>query len=229
MQMTPLEQKLDRLYPKLGTDDYIGKRFGRLVILYRVPPKNPNDNHKMYYCRCDCGREIIVRGTCLRGGQKDCGCSNRKALSLRLKKHGMFGTRIYGIWNGILGRTKYKYPRDKNNYWGRGITICKDWENFENFYLWAINNGYKDNLSIDRIDVNGNYAPDNCQWVTSTQQANNRRNTRWITYKGVTRSITEWCRELKLNEFTIKSRYRRGITPPEIFEKPIIKHGKKKN
>lgn len=122
-------------------------------------------------------------------------------------------------------------------YGGRGIRLCDEWNDrtiirisgigytkgFLAFKKWALKNGYQDNLSIDRIDVNGNYEPANCRWVTRQSQANNRRSNKYITYKGKTQSLADWCRELKLDYIIIKERFRRKWTAEQAFETPLKK------
>lgn len=203
--------------------DYIGKKFNELTVVDIIKSDKTNDNHKYAICKCSCGKTIKTRLSLLKKGQESCGC---KAIESRIKrqtKHGDFGKRLYRIWNGILSRTKYKCNHDKIKYWGRGIKVCKEWEEYENFKKWALQNGYNENLTIDRIDVDGDYSPKNCRWATRKEQQNNRRNTRWIIYKGIKKSIIEWCEILGLNRNTISSRYNYGMRAPEIFERPIKK------
>ena len=116
------------------------------------------------------------------------------------------------------------------SYGERGIIICKEWLNdFINFYNWSIKNGYADNLSIDRIDVNGNYEPNNCRWATQKEQANNTRRNRYLTYKGETHTISEWSDIFNLKSGTIRARLAHGYTPEQALEMPINKYNKIKN
>ena len=117
-------------------------------------------------------------------------------------------------------------PNNKNfqHYGGRGITVCNEWHNFLLFYNWAMTNGYSDNLTIDRIDVNGNYEPSNCRWVTMSEQANNKRNNRLLTYNGKTQTMTQWANEMKTRDTTIFGRLKRGnMTENEVLSKPIAR------
>ena len=177
----------------------INDRFGKLIVIKEIKSKNKKDYHKKYICKCDCGNIIEVRGTCLRNGEKSCGCINKENFIKNITKHKMYGSRIYNIWNGILSRTKYKSKKDKKRYWGRGISICKEWENFENFYKWAIKNGYNENLTIDRIDNNGNYCHENCRWVTRKEQANNKSSNIIINFNNKTMTKTEWAKYLNIS------------------------------
>ena len=113
------------------------------------------------------------------------------------KTHGMSKTRLYRIWCGMKKRTSPTADaRHKRNYYDRGIRMCSEWVNsFEAFYGWSMKHGYSDELSIDRIDNDGNYCPENCRWTDSYVQGNNRRRNRNYTYNGKTQTIAEWARE----------------------------------
>lgn len=201
----------------------INDRFGNLVVVSIAERKSKTDLHKYYICKCDCGKEIIVRSTCLRLGQKCCGCENKKTFLKNIKKHGMYGTRIYRIWNGILSRTKYKSKKEKDCYWGRGIKVCEEWSNdFLSFYNWAMENGYNDNLTIDRIDVNGNYCPENCRWITKKEQANNRRTNKNLTINGETKTISQWSEYFNMSYNAVLVRLKKGKTN-DVFAKPVKK------
>lgn len=169
----------------------IGKRFGRLTVLEKAPGNNKGQY--FWICRCDCGQTTApIAGSYLRRGQrKSCGCLRREIATERgstlNKTHGMYQSRLYHVWQGMNARcTNPKNPR-YTHYGGRGITVCDEWRNsFEAFYEWAMANGYNPDAewgkcTIDRIDVNGNYCPENCRWVTIAEQ--NRNTTRTI-HKG---------------------------------------------
>ena len=135
---------------------------------------------------------------------------------LRIIRHSMYCRCYYPSTNG--------YQR----YGGRGIKICDEWINDpQSFYNWSINNGYKKNLTIDRIDVNGSYEPSNCRWVTKEIQDNNRRTNRKITYKGETKTLSQWCREYNINRVTLDDRLKTGMTIEEALNKPVTKCGGK--
>lgn len=146
---------------------------------------------------------------------------------------GMSDTRLYRIWNGMIQRC-YKATSDGYKYYGgRGIKICDEWtgeDGFWNFYNWAIRNGYADDLSIDRIDVNGNYCPENCRWATAYVQAHNKRaKDILLTYNNTTKTIKEWANHLGINHATLYNRFRKGWTVERILETPLDNSKSHKN
>ena len=162
--------------------DITGEKFGRLTVVDYAGNKN---GRAMWRCSCECGSEFITNGKDLRMGKvKSCGCSRREHCSERMKKinykHGLRGDRLYHVWRDMKMRVLTPKHKSFSAYGGRGITICGEWLVFENFYKWAMSNGYDPLASfgkctLDRIDVNGNYEPDNCRFVDMKVQANNRR------------------------------------------------------
>ena len=187
--------------------DLTGQKVGRLTIIKPVYKKN---RRWYWYCKCDCGKEKIIRGSHIGRGTYSCGCLSRELTIIRDKQrktHYMSYSRIYNTWSGIKQRCLNPKATGYQYYGGRGIKMCDEWQNdFMNFYNWSMINGYGKNLTIDRIDVNGNYEPNNCRWITQQDQYKNTRKSRYITYKGQTKILKDWCRELKLNYSTIRQR-----------------------
>jgi hypothetical protein len=136
--------------------------------------------------------------------------------------------RLIIIRHSMYGRCYYPTTNGYERYGGRGIKMCDEWlNNPDSFYEWSINNGYKKGLTIDRIDVNGNYEPSNCRWVTKEIQDNNRRTNRKITYKGETKTLSQWSKEYNINIVTLSDRLKTGMTIEEALNKPTIKGGGK--
>ena len=140
----------------------------------------------------------------------------------------MSHTRLYRIWNSVINRCKYKSSSNYKWYGEKGIKVCEEWERFENFYKWAINNGYDDTLSIDRIDSKGNYTPSNCRWATMKEQQNNRSNNVFLTYKGETYSIAKWAEITGISIRMLYDRRSRGWDVSRMLEQPKGKKVKKK-
>lgn len=189
----------------MNAHDLSGMRFGRLVAVEDVGRNKYK--YRLWRCKCDCGNEIIVTTNLLqRGKTKSCGCYKIDKATT----HGQSKTRLYGIWCKMLSRCTNKKLWNYKNYGGRGITICTEWQSFEPFYKWAMANGYRDDLTLDRKDNDGDYCPENCRWVTQKEQQNNKRSNRLLTYNGETRTLTKWseitglsatCICLRLNRY----------------------------
>ena len=162
------------------TINMVGKRFNMWEVLESVEAVS-RSGKKYWVCKCDCGTVRAVEGKSLRNGtSKNCGCIRKitaaKASAAANKKHGMKNTRLYNIWRGMKGRIHCSKTKSYERYGGRGITICDEWENsFIAFKDWALSNGYDKALTLDRINVDGNYEPANCRWATWSEQAQNRK------------------------------------------------------
>lgn len=176
--------------------DLTGKKYNKLTAIKYCYSKN---GKRYWECYCDCGNIVYVLGTQLKSGKiKSCGCI--KYGNKFNCKHNKKGTRIYTVWNGIKQRCYNKNSKSYKNYGGQGVSMCDEWKNdFMSFYNWAMTNGYRDDLTIDRIDVNGNYEPNNCRWVNMKTQQNNRKNNDYIEYKGEKHTLQEWTKILSIN------------------------------
>lgn len=184
--------------------DLTGKRFGRLVVLSRAETKR---GQTFWNCKCDCGNIVSVNAYSLKIGEtKSCGCLQKEIQSKNASKHNLSKTKLYKLFRRMHERCYNKNCKSYKDYGGRGIKICEEWLNdFKKFYTWAYENGYDstkngNDCSIDRIDVNGDYSPINCRWITKKQQANNRRNSRYITYNGETHTLAEWSNMYNISQ-----------------------------
>lgn len=200
--------------------DISGQRFGRLVAVKYAFTKS----HNSYWeCLCDCGNlKIVAAHSLKRGNTTSCGCYRREVTKEMKSTHGKYGTREYTIWAEMKARCTNFYDKD---YGGRGIKYDPKWETFEGFWE-DMEEGYSDTLSIDRINVNGNYEKLNCRWATSEQQANNARSNLNFTYKGITLTISQWGKLLGIPHDRIRQRLRRGWTFEDAITKPIQYNGK---
>ncbi len=187
------------------SEDLVGKRFGRLIVISREYKKNTKQT--IWLCRCDCGNEILVAKQKLINHKTiSCGCYRKEMVST----HNMSQTRIYRIWIKMKERCYNQNHKFYKNYGGRGIRICEEWLNkkngFINLYNWAIENGYEENLTIERIDVNGNYEPNNCAWITMKEQARNKRNTIILNFNNEEKTLIEWAEITGINKGVILKR-----------------------
>lgn len=190
-------------------EDLTGKRFGRLTVL----EYDHNNSYRAPYwrCLCDCGNEITVRGSELKiGNVKSCGCYHRDVTREICTTHGMTNTSLYRVWRHMKERCINPNSQEYRNYGDRGIFVCDEWNSFENFRDWALSNGYDPKLSIDRINNNDGYYPENCRWADAITQSNNRRTNCYITYANVTHTMTEWARLFDISYDTLRKRVRRG-------------------
>lgn len=184
--------------------DITGEKFGRLT----VKGYSHSKNKAFWVCKCECGNTVVVSGDKLRRGvTKSCGCIQEEHRRCGFHKHhGMTDSPIYTTWINMRRRCGNKSDK---NYGGRGISVCKEWEQFEPFYEWAMSAGYKDGLSIERIDVNGNYCPENCKWIPLSKQLLNQRRNHRITAFGKCQTIKEWSDETGIKYDTIERRINR--------------------
>lgn len=172
--------------------DLTGMRFGRLSVI----SKATKNGRVAWVCKCDCGNETTPLTNCLlKGRVKSCGCLNREEIGNRVRKHGQYKTRLYKIWGNMIQRCSNPKNDSYHLYGEKGIYVCEGWKDFATFRNWATENGYADNLSIDRIDNSKGYSPDNCRWATPQEQTDNRDCTINVSYNGKTQTIKRWAEE----------------------------------
>jgi hypothetical protein len=203
-------------------DVMIDKYFGRLKVVERIDDYvAPNGSkHIQYRCECSCGNSTIAKKEYLTSGRKkSCGCLKKENGK---KTHGEIHTRLYRIWSNMCTRCSNPNNPAWAGYGGRGIHVCDDWKQFENFRDWAYNSDYSDELTIDRIDNNQGYNPNNCRWANSFQQANNKRNNHLVEHNGEVKTLSEWA---KFFNIPYKTLHRRivdlGWTTEKAFTQPL--------
>lgn len=205
------------------TVDMIGRRYGRLVVKEIDHFKLDKNGYKKYYlkCKCDCGNEkVVIAYSLTQGLTVSCGCYNKEKTSEIFKSHGMSKTRIYHIFCDMHRRCEDEHRKAYARYGGRGITVCDEWSGdngFNNFYQWSINNGYTEELTIDRIDNDKGYSPNNCRWVDYQTQANNSSWNRHIEYNGEIHTLAEWGRLTNITPHCIGHRIKSGWSIPQAL------------
>lgn len=178
-----------------------GDKFGKWTIIEEIAPKIiSNKPRRMFRCQCECGNIGEVQLSCLRNGHStSCGCEQKKKASIVNTKHGLEKHPLYNTWKNMKKRCNYPNASEYENYGGRGISVCEEWSNsFQNFYDWAINNGWSKELTIDRIDTNGNYCPENCRWANVETQMNNMTKNHYIEYNGNTYTLSTLSKHLNI-------------------------------
>lgn len=196
--------------------DISGQTFGRLTALYRL---HNTKGRTKWLCVCECGNLTEVNISHLTSNKiKSCGCLRDK----NNYKHGKTNTRLYRILHNMKQRCYNKNNQDYQDYGGRGIAVCNEWkDDFQAFYNWSMANGYKEGLTIDRINVNGNYEPNNCRWITNEAQANNRRSNVNIKYCNYNYNISQWAKILNLSPSIISRRYHKNWDVAEMLTKRV--------
>lgn len=189
-------------------------KIGSLTILHKLHNYHKKGVH--WLCVCECGNLTEVSSdNLLRGYTKSCSCLRLETV----KKHGKKGTKLYHCWQNMKDRCYNEHNKHYKDYGRRGIKVCNEWRNdFMNFYNWAVNNGYDDTLTIDRIDNNKGYSHDNCRWATLKQQARNQRSNKNITINGKTHCLSEWCEIYNINYRKVQSRLKYGWTIEKALE-----------
>lgn len=197
-----------------------GERFGRLTVIKESVRQY---GHRYILCQCDCGNQKSINlNSLVKGLSTSCGCYRKEYISKKNTTHGLTERghieRLYNIWSNM--KCRCNNPNDKGyvNYGGRGIKICSEWENdYVAFRTWALANGYSSDLTIDRIDNNKGYSPDNCRWVTMKVQSNNTRVNRKVTYRGETHTLSEWQDITGISDDKIGRRLKNGLPLEQVF------------
>ena len=201
------------------TCDITGQRYSRLVAIKRVPPALIGKVRWLF--RCDCGATVEVnKNDIVSGHTRSCGCLGRQVLrerNLSKKTHRLSNTRIYHTWRGMKRRCYDEKIKEYKYYGARGIKVCDSWMDFEHFYEWSKTSGYTDLLTIDRINNEFGYSPENCKWSTIAEQNRNKRTSRFILFQGKSMILPEWSRRLNIPQQTIRGRIKRGCSIPECL------------
>lgn len=205
-----------------NTVDLTGMRFGRLYIKEFAGYKN---RRAVWLCRCDCGNEKIIIGkNILNGKSQSCGCLRIDQTVERFTKHGLRSQnndqteKLYGVWKSMKARCYNKNQTEYNRYGGRGITVCDEWrEDYSAFREWSFSNGYKEGLTIDRIDNDGNYCPNNCRWITQTEQCRNKSTNVFLEYNGTVYILKDLADMVGVDRKKLKRRIDKGMTIEEAI------------
>lgn len=209
----------------LTPDVMVGRRFGRLVVVEHAG--TTSYGHSKWLCQCDCGKLSFHSGSRLNsGGANSCGClklERVRQMGLSNKKHGMKGTPQYQRWQRIKNTCNDPNNQSYYMYGGRGIKVCERWLSFENFH--ADMGDAPSGTTIGRIDNDGDYCPENCRWETPRQQANNKRNTFYVTFQGIKLPLMEWIRRFNsgIGRSAVLGRLNRGWPIEEAFTKPTLR------
>lgn len=204
--------------------DLSGQQFGRLTVIEKAATKS-KEGRAVWVCSCSCGNTVLVDTKSLTTqSTKSCGCYSKEVHKQIFTKHGESKSKLYFVWNDMKSRCTDKKALPYKDYGGRGIFVCEEWmKSYEPFRDWALSNGYKQGLTLDRKDVDKGYYPENCRWATMQVQCNNKRNNRIITYEKETHTISEWSKITGISKETIRYRLNAGWDVKDILTiKPII-------
>lgn len=177
-------------------------------------------------CECDCGTIVprVLLRSLLTGNTKSCGCLNKKLTIERNFKHGdktrNSHNRLYNIWNDMNRRCSNPNRKGAKNYVNKEITVCEEWKDFDKFKIWALNNGYSDDLTIERKNNSLGYNPENCTWILKSEQSKNRTTNHYITFNNETKTLTDWAKEKNIKRTTLNSRLRRGWSIEKALTTP---------
>jgi hypothetical protein len=199
-------------------EDLTAKRYNRWTVL----GFSHTDKHRTQFwnCICECGKQKVVNAAHIKTGRsRSCGCLQKETIS-KLKKHGQYGTKLYGVWAGMKQRCQNPKAHEYENYGGRGITVCTNWQTAKPFLDWALANGYREGLQLDRINTDKGYSPENCRFVTPAENECNRKNNVFLTVGNETKTISEWSRIVGCKKDLIYSRIKLGWDAKKAIFKP---------
>lgn len=183
-----------------------GRKFGKWTAF----EYSRHQNRPAWVCECECGTKRSVRQSfLLNGSSTSCGCKRKESITNVLGKHQLKSHPLYSVWKSMKERCRNENNPAFRNYGGRGISVSSEWSEFIDFYNWSMKNGYARGLEIDRIHNNGNYEPNNCRFVTSKKNGNNRRTNLVITIGGISKTLSEWSDVSGINRMTISSRLKK--------------------
>ena len=208
----------------LKNNDLSGEKFGRLTVVKRW--ERLPSGHTKWLCVCDCGNVKFVMDSNLhRKHEVSCGCAKKEKMIKNSKWKGESSEPLFIIWRAMLKRCYNINSQNYKYYGGRGIKVCNEWLDENNGYFsfkkWSLENGFEKGLSIERIDVNNDYSPDNCKWIPFSEQSKNKRNNNMITYHNETKCLAEWSKILGIKRYTLYSRLKRGWAVEKAFETPV--------
>ena len=198
-----------------------------LLTVIEPAPKRDGDNKTMYWrCRCECGRECIVRGYLVRSGMsRSCGCLGTRPnqdVELDAKR---VKAKLHNVFRAMHNRCENSNDQRYHRYGARGVKVCDEWSTFQSFYNWALSNGYAEGLTIDRIENDKDYTPDNCRWVSNEVQARNKEDTVRVEVNGESHTLEEWATITGMKRATLANRYYSGWDADRIVKTPKLHNG----
>lgn len=200
--------------------DIQGEQFGNITVLENAGVDNGGNS--LWKCKCTCGREIIRSySNIVRSAGVGCKECKNEYLRKTHYKHGDTDTRLHNIWLHMRHRCQSTTDADYKNYGERGIAVCDEWQEYQAFKEWALSNGYADDLTIERVNVDDGYNPSNCKWIPKGEQTNNRRNTKYFTINGTRKTLSDWCKEYGQNGELVRARLKYGFDIKDALERSV--------
>lgn len=207
----------------------VGDRFGKWTVVAKVGTRRLSNGRtrSVSLCRCDCGTErVVIDSNLKRGLSTSCGCN--RGPSIRKGETLRHSEKLYGVWLDMRRRCQNSNDQAYHNYGGRGIKVCEEWSDYAVFRKWSLENGYQEGLTIDRVNNDGNYSPDNCRWTTRKVQCNNMRKNKFLTVGGETHTLSEWAEITGMNVSTISWRARQGMPDEKVIRRKDYRNGRDK-